>query len=125
ISSNDNSIWDSSSDLKIFQPCKAICEFRLDKYINDPVFQFFKAYGTLHLGQIQDAILQLENARKCHSDVSLCCLLALIYAHKICENKCCCIHAKLTDKGNLPPTTHLTASPTTHLTACQAVLRIN
>uniref|UniRef100_A0A7M4E801 Tetratricopeptide repeat domain 21A n=1 Tax=Crocodylus porosus TaxID=8502 RepID=A0A7M4E801_CROPO len=35
--------------------------------------------------QIQDAILWLEDARKCHTDMSLCCLLALIYAHKRCE----------------------------------------
>ncbi|XP_034619745.1 tetratricopeptide repeat protein 21A, partial [Trachemys scripta elegans] len=71
---------------KYFNHVRQFANLELDKYINDPVFQFFKAYGTLHLGQIQDAILQLENARKCHSDVSLCCLLALIYAHKICEN---------------------------------------
>uniref|UniRef100_A0A452H7S4 Tetratricopeptide repeat protein 21A/21B N-terminal ARM repeat domain-containing protein n=1 Tax=Gopherus agassizii TaxID=38772 RepID=A0A452H7S4_9SAUR len=71
---------------KYFNHVRQFANLELDKYINDPVFQFFKAYGTLHLGQIQDAILQLENARKCHSDVSLCCLLALIYAHKTCEN---------------------------------------
>uniref|UniRef100_A0A8C8SR38 Tetratricopeptide repeat domain 21A n=1 Tax=Pelusios castaneus TaxID=367368 RepID=A0A8C8SR38_9SAUR len=71
---------------KYFNHVRHFANLELDKFINDPVFQFFKAYGTLHLGQIQDAILLLENARKCHSDVSLCCLLALIYAHKICEN---------------------------------------
>ncbi|XP_075778962.1 tetratricopeptide repeat protein 21A isoform X6 [Pelodiscus sinensis] len=71
---------------KYFNHVRQFANLELEKYINDPVFQFFKAYGTLHLGQIQDAILQLEDARKCHSDVSLCCLLALIYAHKICEN---------------------------------------
>ncbi|XP_068790276.1 tetratricopeptide repeat protein 21A [Struthio camelus] len=71
---------------KYFHQLRQFADLELKKQTSDPVLLFFKAYGTLCLGQIQDAILQLENVRKSHSDVSLCCLLALIYAHKRCKN---------------------------------------
>ncbi|ETE72653.1 Tetratricopeptide repeat protein 21A, partial [Ophiophagus hannah] len=58
----------------------------LSKHAHDPVLLFFKGLGTLLLGRIQEGISLLENAQKRHGDVSLCCLLGLIYAHKRCEN---------------------------------------
>ncbi|XP_014375105.1 tetratricopeptide repeat protein 21A [Alligator sinensis] len=70
---------------KYFNCATRTASFELDERAGGPVWLFFKAYAALHLGQIQDAILWLENARKCHTDMSLCCLLALIYAHKRCE----------------------------------------
>uniref|UniRef100_A0A8C7ECY3 Tetratricopeptide repeat domain 21A n=1 Tax=Nothoprocta perdicaria TaxID=30464 RepID=A0A8C7ECY3_NOTPE len=71
---------------KYFHQLRQFAESELKKQLNDPVLLFFKAFGSLCLGQIQDAILQLESVRKNHSDVSLGCLLALIYAHKRCKN---------------------------------------
>uniref|UniRef100_A0A673TMP0 Tetratricopeptide repeat domain 21A n=1 Tax=Suricata suricatta TaxID=37032 RepID=A0A673TMP0_SURSU len=56
----------------------------LGKFSNDPVLQFFKTYGLLREEHIQDAIGSLENIRN-HPDVSLCSVMALIYAHKCCE----------------------------------------
>ncbi|XP_043833873.1 tetratricopeptide repeat protein 21A isoform X1 [Dromiciops gliroides] len=56
----------------------------LEKFSNDSVLQFFKAYGLLREDHIQDAIGELE-ALKSHPDVSLCSVMALIYAHKRCE----------------------------------------
>uniref|UniRef100_A0A670ZX45 Tetratricopeptide repeat domain 21A n=1 Tax=Pseudonaja textilis TaxID=8673 RepID=A0A670ZX45_PSETE len=57
----------------------------LSKHAHDPVLLFFK--GVLKtLRRIQEGISLLENAQKRHGDVSLCCLLGLIYAHKRCEN---------------------------------------
>uniref|UniRef100_A0A8D1WEC3 Tetratricopeptide repeat domain 21A n=1 Tax=Sus scrofa TaxID=9823 RepID=A0A8D1WEC3_PIG len=56
----------------------------LEKFNNDPVLQFFKAYGVLMEERIQDAISSLESIRN-HPDVSLCSTMALIYAHKCCE----------------------------------------
>ncbi|XP_039093106.1 tetratricopeptide repeat protein 21A isoform X1 [Hyaena hyaena] len=56
----------------------------LDKFGHDPVLQFFKTYGILREERIQDAISHLESIRN-HPDVSLCSVLALIYAHKRCE----------------------------------------
>ncbi|XP_072455058.1 tetratricopeptide repeat protein 21A isoform X7 [Notamacropus eugenii] len=56
----------------------------LEKFSNDSVLQFFKAYGLLREEHIQDAIGELETL-KSHPDVSLCSMMALIYAHKRCE----------------------------------------
>ncbi|XP_059246499.1 tetratricopeptide repeat protein 21A isoform X4 [Mustela nigripes] len=56
----------------------------LEKFSNDPVLQFFKIYGILREEHIQDAISNLESIRN-HPDVSLCSIMALIYAHKCCE----------------------------------------
>ncbi|KAF5921771.1 hypothetical protein HPG69_012942 [Diceros bicornis minor] len=56
----------------------------LEKFSNDPVLQFFKAYGVLREERLQDAINNLESIRN-HPDVSLCSIMALIYAHKRCE----------------------------------------
>uniref|UniRef100_A0A8D1WED7 Tetratricopeptide repeat domain 21A n=1 Tax=Sus scrofa TaxID=9823 RepID=A0A8D1WED7_PIG len=51
----------------------------LEKFNNDPVLQFFKAYGVLMEGK--DFLESIRN----HPDVSLCSTMALIYAHKCCE----------------------------------------
>uniref|UniRef100_F7AKA2 Tetratricopeptide repeat domain 21A n=1 Tax=Ornithorhynchus anatinus TaxID=9258 RepID=F7AKA2_ORNAN len=56
----------------------------LEKSPNDAVLQFFKAYGLLREERIRDAIGELENIRN-RPDVSLCSIMALIYAHKRCE----------------------------------------
>ncbi|XP_020826210.1 tetratricopeptide repeat protein 21A isoform X1 [Phascolarctos cinereus] len=56
----------------------------LEKFSNDSVLQFFKAYGLLREEHIQDAIGELESLKN-HPDVSLCSMMALIYAHKRCE----------------------------------------
>ncbi|XP_061443855.1 tetratricopeptide repeat protein 21A [Rhineura floridana] len=71
---------------KYFNYVVQVTNIELSKHANDPVLQFFKGFGTLLLGRIQEGISLLENARKRHVDVSLCCLLGLIYAHKRCEN---------------------------------------
>uniref|UniRef100_A0A8C0TR19 Tetratricopeptide repeat protein 21B n=1 Tax=Canis lupus familiaris TaxID=9615 RepID=A0A8C0TR19_CANLF len=55
------------------------------RYANDPVFRFYHAYGTLMEGKTQDALREFE-AIKNKQDVSLCSLIALIYAHKMSPN---------------------------------------
>ncbi|XP_064419793.1 tetratricopeptide repeat protein 21B [Latimeria chalumnae] len=57
----------------------------LKKYGNDPVLIFFRAYGILMEDQTQEAIRELE-AIKDKREVSLCTLIALIYAHKKSSN---------------------------------------
>lgn len=54
----------------------------MKRYGNDPVFRFYHAYGTLMEGKTQEALREFE-AIKNKPDVSLCSLLALIYAHKM------------------------------------------
>ncbi|XP_069791436.1 tetratricopeptide repeat protein 21B isoform X2 [Narcine bancroftii] len=51
---------------------------------NDAVFQFFQAYGILMEDRIQEAISEFEAIRE-KEDVSLCSIMALIYAHKRCS----------------------------------------
>nr|XP_033800547.1 tetratricopeptide repeat protein 21B [Geotrypetes seraphini] len=53
----------------------------LKKYGNDPVSLFFRAYGMLMQDQVQEAIREFEFIKD-NQDVSLCSLMALIYAHK-------------------------------------------
>ncbi|XP_015334424.2 tetratricopeptide repeat protein 21B isoform X1 [Marmota marmota marmota] len=57
----------------------------MKKYGSDPVFRFYHAYGTLMEGNIQEALREFE-AIKSKQDVSLCSLIALIYAHKMSPN---------------------------------------
>ncbi|XP_034257508.1 tetratricopeptide repeat protein 21A isoform X4 [Pantherophis guttatus] len=71
---------------KYFNHVIQATNIELSKHAHDPVLLFFKGLGTLLLGRIQEGISLLENAQKRHADVSLCCLLGLIYAHKRCEN---------------------------------------
>uniref|UniRef100_A0A670IZN8 Tetratricopeptide repeat domain 21A n=1 Tax=Podarcis muralis TaxID=64176 RepID=A0A670IZN8_PODMU len=68
---------------KYFNYVVQVTNIELAKHANDPVL--FQLYYIL-AGRIQEGIVLLENARKRHVDVSLCCLLGLIYAHKRCEN---------------------------------------
>ncbi|XP_060639450.2 tetratricopeptide repeat protein 21A [Anolis sagrei] len=70
---------------KYFNHVVHVTNVELSKHLHDAVLLFFKGFGTLLLGRIQEGISLLENARKRHADVSLCCLLGLIYAHKRCE----------------------------------------
>ncbi|XP_015209733.2 tetratricopeptide repeat protein 21B isoform X1 [Lepisosteus oculatus] len=53
----------------------------LKTYNNDPLLLFFKGYGILMEGRVQEAIRDLEQVKD-KQDVSLCCIMALIYAHK-------------------------------------------
>uniref|UniRef100_A0A667GHI1 Tetratricopeptide repeat protein 21B n=1 Tax=Lynx canadensis TaxID=61383 RepID=A0A667GHI1_LYNCA len=55
------------------------------RYGSDPVFRFYHAYGTLMEGRTQEALREFE-AIKNKQDVSLCSLIALIYAHKMSPN---------------------------------------
>ncbi|XP_059560214.1 tetratricopeptide repeat protein 21B isoform X3 [Myotis daubentonii] len=57
----------------------------IKKYGNDPVFRFYHAYGTLMEGKTQEALREFETLKN-KPDVSLCSLLALIYAHKMSPN---------------------------------------
>ncbi|XP_048367165.1 tetratricopeptide repeat protein 21A [Sphaerodactylus townsendi] len=70
---------------KYFNHIVHLTNIELSKHTYDPVLLFFKAVGTLFLGRIQEGISLLENAQKRHVDVSLCCVLGLIHAHKKCE----------------------------------------
>ncbi|EGW00837.1 Tetratricopeptide repeat protein 21A [Cricetulus griseus] len=56
----------------------------LERYSNDPVLQFFKAYGVLGEDHIHDAISELESLQS-HPHMSLCSVMALLYAHKCCD----------------------------------------
>nr|XP_058931812.1 tetratricopeptide repeat protein 21A isoform X2 [Kogia breviceps] len=72
------------SQEKYFRHVQQAAAVGLEKFSNDPVLQFFKAYGVLREEHIQDAISSLESIQN-HPDVSLCSVMALIYAHKCCE----------------------------------------
>ncbi|KAM6161377.1 tetratricopeptide repeat protein 21A [Erethizon dorsatum] len=72
------------SQEKYFRHVQQAAAVGLEKFSNDPVLQFFKAYGVLREGRIQDAISELENIRG-HPDLSLCSVMALLYAHRCCE----------------------------------------
>ncbi|XP_038145708.1 tetratricopeptide repeat protein 21B [Cyprinodon tularosa] len=51
------------------------------KYRNDPIYIFFHAYATLMQGEIQEATAELDTIRD-DRDLSLCTLMALVYAEK-------------------------------------------
>ncbi|KAM9601421.1 tetratricopeptide repeat protein 21A isoform 2-T2 [Trichechus inunguis] len=72
------------SQEKYFRHVQRAAAMGLEKFTNEPVLQFFKAYGVLREERIQDAISDLESIQN-HPDVSLCSIMALIYAHKHCE----------------------------------------
>ncbi|XP_037004098.2 tetratricopeptide repeat protein 21A isoform X1 [Artibeus jamaicensis] len=87
MSSNDSSLMAGIiyySQEKYFHHVQQAAARGLEKFSNDPVLQFFKAYGVFREEHIQDAISSLESIRN-HPDVSLCSIMALIYAHKYCE----------------------------------------
>ncbi|XP_008061219.1 tetratricopeptide repeat protein 21B [Carlito syrichta] len=54
----------------------------MKRYGSDPVFRFYYAYGTLMEGKAQEALREFE-AIKNKQEVSLCSLIALIFAHKM------------------------------------------
>ncbi|XP_023557979.1 tetratricopeptide repeat protein 21A isoform X3 [Octodon degus] len=72
------------SQEKYFRHVQQAATMGLEKFSNDPVLQFFKTYGILREERVQDAISELENIRG-HPDLSLCSIMALLYAHKHCE----------------------------------------
>ncbi|XP_016051686.1 PREDICTED: tetratricopeptide repeat protein 21A [Miniopterus natalensis] len=85
--SNDSSLMAGIiyySQEKYFRHVQQAAAMGLEKFSNDPVLQFFKAYGLFREERIQDAISNLESLRN-HPDMSLCSIMALIYAHKGCE----------------------------------------
>uniref|UniRef100_G1L337 Tetratricopeptide repeat domain 21A n=1 Tax=Ailuropoda melanoleuca TaxID=9646 RepID=G1L337_AILME len=87
MSGNDSSLMAGIiyySQEQYFRHVQQAAALGLEKFSNDPVLQFFKTYGILREEHIQDAISNLESIRN-HPDVSLCSIMALIYAHKCCE----------------------------------------
>ncbi|XP_040595708.1 tetratricopeptide repeat protein 21A isoform X2 [Mesocricetus auratus] len=69
---------------KYFRHVRQAASVGLERYSNDPVLQFFKAYGALGEDHIHDAISELESIQS-HPDMSLCSIIALLYAHKCCD----------------------------------------
>ncbi|KAK1903312.1 Tetratricopeptide repeat protein 21B [Dissostichus eleginoides] len=51
------------------------------KFSNDPIYMFFHAYGNLMQDQMQEASIELDTIRDSR-DVSLCTLMALVFAEK-------------------------------------------
>ncbi|KAM4731833.1 tetratricopeptide repeat protein 21B [Anableps anableps] len=51
------------------------------KYSNSPIYIFFHAYATLMQGEIQEATAELDTIRD-DRNLSLCTLMALVYAEK-------------------------------------------
>nr|KAF6335956.1 tetratricopeptide repeat domain 21A [Pipistrellus kuhlii] len=87
MNSNDSSLMAGIiyySQEKYFRHVQQAAATGLEKFSNDPVLQFFKAYGAFREEHIQDAISSLESLRN-HPDVSLCSIMALICAHKCCK----------------------------------------
>ncbi|KAM9306008.1 tetratricopeptide repeat protein 21B [Gastrophryne carolinensis] len=66
---------------KYFRHVQAAANDALKEYANDPVFLFFRAFGSLMEDPALDSVLVLELLKDI-SDVSLCSLMALIYVHK-------------------------------------------
>ncbi|XP_069067179.1 tetratricopeptide repeat protein 21A isoform X1 [Pleurodeles waltl] len=72
------------SQEKYYRHIQNIAREGLHKYHNDPVLQFFKVYGMLKEGRTQEAIRELVLLKDV-PEVSLCSIMALIYAHKKSE----------------------------------------
>ncbi|XP_047401598.1 tetratricopeptide repeat protein 21B isoform X1 [Sciurus carolinensis] len=70
---------------KYFHHVLLVASEGMKRYGSDPVFRFYHAYGTLMEGKTQEALREFE-ALKNKQDVSLCSLIALIYAHKMSPN---------------------------------------
>ncbi|XP_019409134.1 PREDICTED: tetratricopeptide repeat protein 21B [Crocodylus porosus] len=69
----------------LFRHAQAAAEDGLRKVAGDPVLLFYRAYGLLMAGQIQEAIREFELIKN-KQEVSLCTMMALIYAHKKSSN---------------------------------------
>ncbi|XP_040850864.1 tetratricopeptide repeat protein 21A isoform X1 [Ochotona curzoniae] len=72
------------SQEKYFRHVQQAAAAGLERFSNDPVLHFFKAYGLLGEERIQEAISELQSMRS-YPDVTLCSVMALLYAHKCCE----------------------------------------
>uniref|UniRef100_A0A8C3RN42 Tetratricopeptide repeat protein 21B n=1 Tax=Chelydra serpentina TaxID=8475 RepID=A0A8C3RN42_CHESE len=57
----------------------------LKKFGHHPVFLFYRAYGMMMEGHVKEAIRELESIKN-KQEVSLCTMMALIYAHKKSSN---------------------------------------
>ncbi|XP_051479134.1 tetratricopeptide repeat protein 21B isoform X2 [Apus apus] len=68
-----------------FHHVRAAAEEALGRLGSDPVFLFYRAYGALRTGDVQEGIRQLESIKN-KQEVSLCTMVALIYAHKKSPN---------------------------------------
>ncbi|XP_062825281.1 tetratricopeptide repeat protein 21B isoform X1 [Anolis carolinensis] len=68
-----------------FHHVQTIASEGVKKFGNDPIFIFYRIYGTLMEGHVQEALLDLESIKN-KPEVSLCTLMALIYAHKKSPN---------------------------------------
>ncbi|XP_031970531.1 tetratricopeptide repeat protein 21B isoform X2 [Corvus moneduloides] len=68
-----------------FQHARAAADEALARLGGDPVLLFYRAYGALRTGDVQESIRQLESIKN-KQEVSLCTMMALIYAHKKSPN---------------------------------------
>uniref|UniRef100_A0A8C8SD14 Tetratricopeptide repeat domain 21B n=1 Tax=Pelusios castaneus TaxID=367368 RepID=A0A8C8SD14_9SAUR len=68
-----------------FRHLQRAAEEGLKKLGYDPVLLFYRAYGLLLEGHVQEAIRELESIKN-KQEVSLCAMMALIYAHKKSSN---------------------------------------
>ncbi|NXL43527.1 TT21B protein, partial [Podilymbus podiceps] len=68
-----------------FHRVRAAADEALARLGSDPVFLFYRAYGALRAGDIQEGIRQLESIKN-KQEVSLCTMMALIYAYKKSPN---------------------------------------
>ncbi|XP_075683454.1 tetratricopeptide repeat protein 21A [Rhinoderma darwinii] len=69
---------------KYYRQMQHITREGLQKYHNDPVLLFFKAYGILMEDHGQEAMRELESLKDV-PEVSICAIMLLMYAHKKSE----------------------------------------
>uniref|UniRef100_A0A8D0EDX2 Tetratricopeptide repeat protein 21B n=2 Tax=Salvator merianae TaxID=96440 RepID=A0A8D0EDX2_SALMN len=68
-----------------FHHVQTLASEGLRMFGNDPVFHFYRIYGILMEGHIQEALVELESI-KTKQEVSLCTMMAMIHAHKKSPN---------------------------------------
>ncbi|XP_061464567.1 tetratricopeptide repeat protein 21B [Rhineura floridana] len=68
-----------------FRHVQTVASEGLKMFGSDPVFVFYRIYGILMEGRIQEALLDLESIKN-KQEVSLCTVMAMIYAHKKSPN---------------------------------------
>ncbi|XP_047456224.1 tetratricopeptide repeat protein 21B [Mugil cephalus] len=66
---------------KYFSHAVTAAATALRKFSNDPIYSFFHAYATLMQDQVQEATVEFDTLRD-NRDLSLCTLMALVYAEK-------------------------------------------
>ncbi|KAM3929225.1 tetratricopeptide repeat protein 21A [Leptodactylus fuscus] len=69
---------------KYYRHMQQVTREGLQRYHNDPVLLFFKAYSVLMEDRVQEAIRELESIKDV-PEVSLCAIMLLMYAHKKSE----------------------------------------